>query len=90
MEPKASETPDASAPELNEETLAYIRWQEENPNVWGDQDENGVDLARLRENLKLKPAERLRQNGIGVMALREVVAAGERYRSTLNLGKKAS
>ena len=50
-----------SEPELTLETLAYIRWQEENPDVWGDQDENGVDLARLRENLKLTPAERLRK-----------------------------
>lgn len=46
---------------LTPEALAYIRWQEENPNVWGDHDENGVDLARLRENLKLTPAERLRR-----------------------------
>lgn len=47
--------------ELNEATLAYIKWQEENPTIWGDQDENGVDLTRLRENLKLTPAERLRK-----------------------------
>ena len=40
---------------------AIIRFQEANPNYWGDQDENGVDLARLRENLKLTPAERLQK-----------------------------
>lgn len=34
-----------------------IRFQTENPDYWGDQDENGVDLARLRENLKLTPAD---------------------------------
>jgi hypothetical protein len=38
-----------------------IRFQEENPDYWGDQDENGVDLGHLRENLKLTPAERLRK-----------------------------
>lgn len=41
------------------EIEALIRFQEENPDYWGDQDENGVDLARLRENLKLTPAERI-------------------------------
>jgi hypothetical protein len=48
-------------PELSDEALEVIRWQEENPDVWGDQDKNGVDLARLRENLKLTRAERLSQ-----------------------------
>jgi hypothetical protein len=48
-------------PEIPQEMLDLIRWQEENPDVWGDQDENGVDLARLRENLKLTPAERLKR-----------------------------
>ena len=47
--------------ELDDEALALIRWQEENPTAWGDQDENGVDLGRLRENLKLTPAERLKK-----------------------------
>lgn len=61
MEDKA--THDES--ELDEATLAYIRWQEENPHIWGDQDENGVDLTRLRENLKLTPAERLRRLDTG-------------------------
>ena len=51
--------------ELTPETLEYIRWQEENPDVWGDQDENGVDIARLRENLKLTPLERLRKMDAG-------------------------
>jgi len=57
-------------PELTPEALELIRWQEENPDVWGDQDENGVDLARLRENLKLTPAERLSQLDRGRQLLR--------------------
>jgi hypothetical protein len=48
---------------------ALIRFQEENPDYWGDQDENGVDLVRLRENLKLTPAERIRQNGIALLTV---------------------
>ena len=69
-------------PELTPEALDLIRWQEENPDIWGDQDENGVDLARLRENLKLTPAERLRQNGIALVFALQLEAAGERYRAT--------
>lgn len=46
-----------------------IRFQQENPDYWGDQDENGVDLARLRENLKLTPAERLRKLEAGRRSL---------------------
>lgn len=46
-----------------------IRFQEDNPNYWGDQDENGVDLARLRENLKLTPAERIARNDQALYAL---------------------
>jgi hypothetical protein len=50
--------------------LALIRWQNEHPQVWGDQDENGVDIARLRENLKLTPAQRLRKLDVGRKMLR--------------------
>lgn len=57
-------------PSLTEEQLALIRWQEQNPDVWGDQDENGVDLARLRENRKLTPAERLRKLDAGRRSIR--------------------
>jgi len=57
---------------------ALIRWQEENPNVWGDQDENGIDLARLRENLKLTPAERLRKMDVGRESLKQLQNAHAR------------
>jgi hypothetical protein len=57
---------------------ALIRFQEENPNYWGDQDENGVDLARLRENLKLTPAERIRQNGIALLTVLQMEEARRR------------
>ena len=58
-----------------------IRFQKENPHYWGDQDENGVDLARLRENLKLTPAERIRRNGIALLSVLQVEEARERSRT---------
>ena len=64
-EPQIPPPNDTAAPELCEESLAIIAWQEAHPDAWGDQDENGVDLTRLRENLKLSLAERLRQMDFG-------------------------
>jgi hypothetical protein len=75
-------------PTLTEEQLALIRWQEENPDVWGDQDENGVDLARLRENLKLTPAERLRQHDLALSLALEMKEAGERHRISQKSGQR--
>lgn len=60
---------------------ALIRFQEENPDVWGDQDENGVDLARLRENLRLTPAQRQRRHGLALLAVLQMEQARERRRS---------
>jgi hypothetical protein len=77
------------SPELTPEEIALIRWQEENPDVWGDQDENGVDLARLRENLKLTPAERIRQNDIALVFALQLEAAGERHRVRSRAIKKS-
>ena len=31
------------------------------PNWYGEQDENGIDLSLIRENLKLTPEERIRK-----------------------------
>ena len=47
---------DSDAPETDpqEQVLAWIA-----VHPYGDQDENGVDLSLLRENLKLTPRERL-------------------------------
>jgi hypothetical protein len=75
-------------PDADEEVEALIRWQEENPNVWGDQDENGVDLARLRENLKLTPGERLRQHEAARLSARLIEEAGERHRATQRSGSR--
>ncbi|MBC8134377.1 MAG: hypothetical protein H8F28_00640 [Fibrella sp.] len=46
-----------------------IRFQQENPDYWGDQDENGIDITRLRENLSLTPTQRLRKMDAGRNAI---------------------
>ena len=58
-----------------------IRFQQENPHYWGDQDENGVDLARLRENLKLTPAERLDQHEGARQFAYQLKEAGAKFRA---------
>ena len=67
--------------EQKAEEEALIRWQEEHPDVWFDQDENGVDLTHLRENLKLTPAERISRHGRATIFASELKEAGERYRA---------
>jgi hypothetical protein len=80
MTPETKKPIELEEEELNEKTLAYIRWQE-NPHIWSDQDENGVDLTRLRENLKLSPAERLEHNEPARYLAIVAKEAGERYRA---------
>jgi hypothetical protein len=38
----------------------YLRKMQD-PHWYGEQDENGVDLSIIRENLKLSPLERIRR-----------------------------
>jgi hypothetical protein len=49
-----SDTPDADGTDAHAQVLAWLA-----AHPYGDQDENGVDLSLLRENLKLTPRERL-------------------------------
>jgi hypothetical protein len=44
MDTEANDKPKTAWPELNETTLAYIRWQEENPDVWGGRTKMGLTL----------------------------------------------
>ena len=37
----------------------WLAWMEAHP--YGEQDENGFDLGRLRENVRMAPAERVAQ-----------------------------
>jgi hypothetical protein len=65
--------------ELTPEHKAYLQ-KLADPHYYGDQDENGVDLSLIRENLKLSPEERLvradraRQNAL------ELLEIGRRHR----------
>ena len=47
---------------------------------YGDQDENGVDLSLLRENLKLTPTQRLANLEIGAAFIKELQIAGTKAR----------
>jgi hypothetical protein len=51
---------------------------------YGDQDENGIDLSLLRENLKLTPSERLDRLQSAANALYEV----DRARSTVSKSRR--
>ncbi len=58
---------------MNPEHEEYLK-KIASPTWYGEQDENGVDLSLIRENLKLPPLERLRraeQGLLGALRLRE-------------------
>jgi hypothetical protein len=50
------------------------------PKWYGEQDENGVDLSLIRENLKLTPKERLRQGDDARASALELLEIGRRNR----------
>ena len=52
--------------------------EKEQDESWGDQDEQGVDLARLRYNLGLSDEEKLRQHAIAARFVLECKIAAER------------
>jgi hypothetical protein len=47
---------------------------------YGDQDENGVDLSLIRENLKLTPEQRLLKGDQGRRSAQELLEYGRRWR----------
>jgi hypothetical protein len=53
-------------------TDAQWEWFQRHTHSYGEQDENGIDLSLLRENLKLTPLERLRrmQRALGLLSSR--------------------
>ena len=76
MEPNWSvEAGDLVTPELAPEDRARVeQWLGEHP--FGDQDENGIDLSLLRENLKLTPTERVEKMLRGQALIKELKNAG--------------
>ena len=45
--------------------------------AYGEQDENGIDIARLRRNLTLTPTERIRQHERAVEFMLKCMRAAE-------------
>ncbi len=50
------------------------------PNDYGEQDENGVDLSLIRENLKLTPLERIRKADAARRQTLRLLECGRRHR----------
>ena len=51
-----------------------------NPHYYGEQDENGVDLSLIRENLKLTPEERLERGFRAKLNAMELLEIGRQTR----------
>ncbi len=56
-------------------------WFQKATRGYGDQDENGIDLSLLRENLRLTPTERLEKHWAGLALFKEVRRAGQAARA---------
>ena len=63
---------ETALPELTEADKFVLQWLEENAPLM--QDEIGIDLARIRENLKLTPLERLRRFDQKMASIRKLRA----------------
>lgn len=48
---------------------------------YGEQDENGIDLSLLKENLKLTPTQRLAKHNRALAFMRELQRAGTAHRN---------
>ncbi len=50
------------------------------PDYYGEQDENGVDLSQIRENLKLTPLDRIRKADAARRQALRLLEYGRRHR----------
>ena len=50
---------------------------------YGEQDENGIDLSLIRENLRLTPLERIRRGDIARRRALELMEYGRRHRQEI-------
>jgi len=62
---------------LTPEQEAYLK-KLADPRYYGEQDENGVDLSLIRENLKLTPEERLERGARAMRTALELQEIGRR------------
>ncbi len=53
------------------------------PNWYGEQDENGIDLSLIRENLRLTPLERIRRADRATKDALRLMEYGRRHREKL-------
>ena len=71
--------PEETTPVLTDEQRARMEeWLKAHP--YGDQDENGIDLSLIRNNLKLTPTERYRRHQSALHFFLGVRRAGTRPR----------
>jgi hypothetical protein len=64
---------------LTAEQEAYLK-KLADPHYYGEQDENGVDLSLIRENLKLTPEQRLARGSRGRKNALRLLEIGRRTR----------
>lgn len=50
------------------------------PGYYGEQDENGIDLSLIRENLKLSPVERIRRGEWARLETLRLLEYGRKHR----------
>ena len=50
---------------------------------YGEQDENGIDLSLIRENLKLTPLQRIRKGADGTFQAKQLMEYGRRHRESI-------
>lgn len=69
------ETPDVPPDKLGM-TDEQWEWFQKATHGYGEQDENGIDLSLLRENLRLTPTERFEKHRRALQLVKEVHRAG--------------
>ena len=65
----------------------YLR-RSADPRWYGEQDENGVDLSLIRENLRLTPHERLLKGDRGRHSATRLRRIGEEQRAERGTGQR--
>jgi hypothetical protein len=56
------------------------RSRDHGSHYYGEQDENGIDLSLIRENLKLTPLERIRRGDLARRQALRLLEYGRRHR----------
>jgi|tagenome__1003787_1003787.scaffolds.fasta_scaffold8843301_1 hypothetical protein len=65
------------------------RWFSTDPLWYGEQDENGVDLSLIRENLKLSPKDRLLRGDRARRSALRLLEYGRRQRESAAKRKRS-